>query len=123
MGIFVETRTYTGQLRTQTCYKCGIHFGMPIDFDNQRHRDGETWYCPNGHGQVYRESTEQRLQRELIEARTYNAQTREELAGEKKQHAATKGQLTRSKNRAKAGMCDQCKRVFQNYARHMETVH
>jgi hypothetical protein len=116
-------RAYTTQLRPQTCCQCGIHFATPSDFQSQRQRDGATFYCPNGHGQAYTETTEQRLKRELAEAHAYNAQTRTQLAAEKKQHAATKGQATRLRNRAQAGMCAECRRVFQNYARHMETEH
>tara|TARA_Y100000310_G_scaffold338946_1_gene430083 strand:- start:1163 stop:1354 length:192 start_codon:yes stop_codon:yes gene_type:complete len=34
-----------------------------------------------------------------------------------------KGQVTKLKNRAKAGVCPCCNRTFQNLSRHMETKH
>jgi hypothetical protein len=35
------------------CYKCGIPFAVPTDWDAQRYYDHREFWCPNGHGQTY----------------------------------------------------------------------
>ena len=50
------------------CYKCHILFAMPDYLDEQcREERGEkSFYCPNGHGQVYTgEKLETKLKRQL----------------------------------------------------------
>lgn len=37
----------------ETCLKCGMLFGVPAAFQRQRKDDRATFYCPNGHGQIY----------------------------------------------------------------------
>jgi hypothetical protein len=38
---------------TETCYSCGVLFGMAEDLRDNRLRDRRSFYCPNGHGQSY----------------------------------------------------------------------
>jgi len=36
-----------------TCYKCGIIFLVPVQWQAQRLEDHKTFYCPNGHNQYF----------------------------------------------------------------------
>lgn len=40
-------------IKFEHCYKCGILFGLPLDYQIQRVGDGRRFWCPNGHGQAY----------------------------------------------------------------------
>ena len=35
------------------CCECGITFGVPPRWRQERQNDGRRFYCPNGHPQVY----------------------------------------------------------------------
>ena len=100
---------------------------------------GETFYCPRGHGQHYNrgpsEADKLRQERDRLkqdaarkdEVIAYERRCRE-LADQraersKRQTAAAKGQVTRLKNRASAGVCPCCNRQFQNLKRHMDSQH
>jgi hypothetical protein len=95
-----------------------------------RHRDGKTFYCPNGHGQCYTKTEEQKL-RELLaaeksrreqaerDAEWHRAETRKaELAASKAKKA-----LKKVETRVNAGVCPHCNRTFQQLARHMQCKH
>lgn len=45
----------------QLCCTCGVEFGVPDEYDTHRRNDGRTFYCPNGHGQSYTDSTASQL--------------------------------------------------------------
>jgi hypothetical protein len=103
---------------------CGVPFAFSTEFERRRRADHKTFHCPNGHEQYYSAKSDAERARERAElAETSLANARRDLAAERKQHAATKGQVTRLAKRAAAGMCSQCGRTFQNYRRHMETKH
>lgn len=38
---------------TETCASCGCEFTLPIAFQAALRRNGNTFYCPSGHGQSY----------------------------------------------------------------------
>lgn len=40
-------------LESVRCAKCGVPFSMPDTLVAQRKKDGETFYCPNGHSHAY----------------------------------------------------------------------
>lgn len=48
---------------------CGVTVWFPAEFITERKRTGEVFYCPNGHGRSYRETTAQKLQKELDAAK------------------------------------------------------
>lgn len=52
-----------------SCYRCGIEFGVPEDYDRARVRDHRSFYCPNGHGQHYPRKKMKGASAEEIEAR------------------------------------------------------
>jgi hypothetical protein len=109
---------------------CGVVFAISSEYLDRRRKDHRALYCPNGHGMSYSGPTElekkaQRLEKQL--ARREEELTREmaRVVDERKAHAATKGQLTKTRNRAAKAMCpvDGCRRHFANVARHVANQH
>lgn len=123
MGTFVETRRVT--FYVEVCCNCGVQFAMTQEFHDRKwnHR-WENFYCPNGHGQHYLGKSEADRLRDRLKSEQENAQFwREREASERKAHSATKGILTKTKNRVANGVCPCCNRTFANLARHMAGQH
>lgn len=117
-------------LELMDCAKCGMHFGVAEGFIERRRRDGETFFCPAGHSQSFKESEVSRLRKKLDE------QVRE--ATEQAEHARSAERAREAEHRARlkveraaralrrrigAGVCPCCNRTFKQLARHMETKH
>lgn len=124
------THTITEKVTTTyelaTCCDCSIRWAMSEDYIDLRRDDGQAFYCPNGHGQVYRDNLKSRnreLEQQLDAARQLARQERDAAEREMRRHAATKGQLTKARKRAASGVCPCCHRSFENMARHMATKH
>lgn len=122
--------TYT--LRAQTCCDCGVLFGLEVGYDDRRHEDKKSFYCPNGHPQHYIGKTQaQRLQEQLDAARSLAEReaNRRRYAEQNAEHerrsaAAYKGHATRIRNRIRNGVCPAgCNRHFANVQRHIATQH
>lgn len=124
--VFTETETWC----TLCCSVCHVLYAV-----TERHRDrccedGSSFYCPNGHVQVFIESDNQRLTKERNEARRerdanerWYQSERDDHSRTKKQRNAFKGKVTEVKRRISKGVCPCCTRTFQNLARHMESKH
>lgn len=110
---------------------CGISFAVPSEWQRARRRDHSWFYCPNGHHQHYPgESTEEKLRLERDRLAQRVAQRDDEIADQRDLRAgverrlnATKGVVTRIKNRVGHGICPCCTRSFGNLAMHMKTQH
>jgi hypothetical protein len=118
------------ELVEMMCGECEILFAVPAAWKWRRQEDGRTWYCPNGHPRVYRESENDRLKRELAEAheraernRRAAERARTQRGMAERSAAAYKGQATKLRKRAAAGVCPCCHRTFQQLARHMQNKH
>jgi hypothetical protein len=110
----------------ETCCGCGIPFGMTQGFMDMRRNDGEIFYCPNGHSQHYAHSTKEKLEdmkKALSNAQQDTRWWREEAESKAKSLSATKGQVTRIKNRIAKGICPCCNRQFLDLNRHMDNQH
>jgi hypothetical protein len=124
--IAVETELYV-----MSCWSCHITYAVPKDFEQRRRKDKETFYCPRGHGTVFSgETEEQRLKQQLKDAEARAARLVDESERRRlkalqleRSRDAYKGQATRLRNRAAAGVCPCCKRSFAALARHMKTKH
>lgn len=118
----------------EACYRCKTPFAMSREvYDLAQQRNGQfQFFCPNGHGQVYTlgETEEQKLRRErdrLMQSIAFEQDIRrqesERADRAERRASAYKGQTTRLRNRAKAGMCPCCNRHFENLERHMHGQH
>lgn len=113
-----------------TCYKCKVPFQIAEGHYTRLKASEETFYCPNGHPQHFCESEATLLRRERDRLKQQLAQRddalthrREQQAQTERKLAATKGVVTRLRNRVGAGVCPCCTRSFENLARHMQTRH
>lgn len=118
------------ELINKCCPVCFVGYAIPKAMNDKRHADGGNWFCPNGHNLVFSESKLDKLTHErdrLKQNAAYLEQRAAELqdardAAERRASAA-RGQVTRLKNRAAAGLCPCCNRSFVNLTRHMATKH
>lgn len=69
-----------------TCCVCGTRFAMDAELHELREEDGASFYCPNGHANVYTEGTTQELESDLKE-------TKEALEAEKAHNRSLRCQL------------------------------
>lgn len=118
-----DYQTYTGKLVVETCYKCGVVFGMDNEFYEAHRRDKSVFYCPNGHPQAYTRNAEDELRREVERLQSDTAYWRNNYEGAERRRAAMKGVVTRTKNRIAAGKCPECGDHFPNLHRHMHERH
>lgn len=118
---------------TYTCAQrgCGVTFAVEDGFDDRRRNDHATFYCPNGHTLSYTGKTElekeraraDRLQKQVEQREADIRFEQRRLDNERRSHAATKGQLTKTKNRVAKGICPCCNWSFANLGRHMAGQH
>lgn len=120
----------TYSLNALDCPNCGVVFGITDDYEMRRRTDNQNFYCPNGHIMSYGETEADRLRKELEKAKGRIAAERgwaeritADLDAERKSHASTKGQLTKTRKRIGNGVCPDCRRHFVNVERHMATKH
>lgn len=126
----VETQTYTSTLVVLECYKCSCKFGIPRWMHTRCREKGDDFYCPRGHCQVFRDSDNAELRRELERVQQQRDSAREGRRNEaierrrvERRLSATQGVVTRTKNRIARGVCPCCKRSFANLRRHMAHKH
>lgn len=112
-------------LEAETCYKCGIAFGLSSALMKYlKDHKGTTFYCPAGHPQHYiGETEEDRLRRQVEQEKKRTEWAKQEARNIELQRRAAVGQLTKLKNRVGEGVCPCCNRTFQNLMRHMNTKH
>lgn len=120
--------------QTVVCCQCNERFGMTYELFRTAMARGEqfVWYCPHGHSQVFAkgESDAEKLRRERdrllqrVAERDDEVRRQKELrASAERRVSAARGQITRLKNRAAAGVCPCCNRSFTNLLRHMHSQH
>lgn len=114
----------------EECVICGVVFWMTDTLYKARRQDGRTFYCPNGHGMSYTETEADKLRRERDRLAQQQARLEDNirelshaLDHEHRRSAAYKGQVTRLKTRANAGLCPCCNRHFTNLERHIASKH
>lgn len=113
-----------------TCWVCGIRFGAPRTWLQRRRENGEGFRCPNGDSIAFGPSELDKMRQERDRLQQRIAQKDDDIAWQKEQRqyaerrvTAAKGQITRLRKRANAGVCPCCNRTFANMARHMKTMH
>lgn len=116
------------------CANCGVVFAMTEEFEERRRDDHRTWYCPNGHPLVFKGKSDadrereraEAAERELAFARRQRDSARAEGEHERRRAAAARGQVTRIRNRIKAGICpvQSCRANLGDRVRdHLRTEH
>lgn len=112
------------------CGRCSIAYWVPDFWVDDKRRTGATFYCPNGHPAAWEETEADKLRRERDLLKQRVAQRDDEVRRQRdlrehaeRQTSAFKGQVTKLRNRAKAGVCPCCNRQFQNLRRHMTSKH
>lgn len=116
---------HTGGMTTIACYKCGINFGMPDSFHRscKKKGPGKTFYCPNGHGQVYRSSEADKLREQLERAQGRLSQANSRAVRAEEDSRRKQRKYARIRDRVKNGVCPCCNRTFQNLQHHMKSQH
>lgn len=114
----------------QDCPACGVRFGVPTGYTANRRKDKRSFWCPNGHSMSYTESEADRLRRERDRLQQQLALKDDEIRWQReireaaeRSASARKGQITKLKKRAAAGVCPCCNRSFENLRRHMDSQH
>jgi hypothetical protein len=124
MGLYVSNVTVETVLQPHTCKSCGVLFALPREFTEQRRNDGQTWYCPNGHQWVYRDTEVMRLRRALEQQEANAEWYRDQLSASERSLSATRGVVTKLRKRAHAGTCPfGCRRHFVDLERHVASKH
>ena len=116
------------------CASCGLSIFMSEEHEKILRQNQGSFYCLWGHSNVWpktpTEAREDVLRRERDRLKQDAARLHENIARQaeraetaERRARAARGQVTRLKNRAAAGVCPCCNRQFQNLRRHMDTKH
>lgn len=124
-------------LVAEECCNCGIVFGLPKDFRQNRIDDKRNFCCPNGHQQAYIGNEASRLRDELANTKakldqekalveTYSRSLNDERkasAQKDRRINGYKGVVARTQRRVSKGRCPCCSTVFKNLKEHMTAEH
>jgi hypothetical protein len=143
------TWTPTAQVTLEMiqCAACGMPYSFPARLLQELRSNGDTFYCPIGHQNVFRENTEKKLReeikkREAAEKAAADAKRKAESATgradwyerahkeESLEHKNTRKALgntlralTNTKKKIAAGECPSCHQHFADLADHMGNDH
>lgn len=120
------------ELAELQCGTCGVWHAIPAKMHETFIEEGGFWFCPNGHQRGYREGRHEkeaiRRERDLLKQKV--AQKDDEIKHQRelkeaalRQVAASRGQVTKLRNRTGAGTCPCCNRTFRQMALHMKNKH
>lgn len=118
----------------QTCCVCGVMFALNRDHYNGLRDTRKNFYCPNGHSLEFKGKSldeqlaeekrrVEQLRRSLDLADRTEAEIRRQLKQRDRSLAATRGQVTKLRKRAQAGLCPYCSRHFEALERHICDKH
>lgn len=121
-------------LKTMECGTCGVVHAIPETLYDSCYEYGGFWHCPIGHRRGWNEGEQERerksLQRKLEKSEQEKQRAikqkewaEQETENQRRSASAYKGQVTKLKNRAKAGVCPCCQRTFKQLAAHMKNMH
>jgi hypothetical protein len=120
--VTTATYVYSTTLTVIACH-CGIPFAIPDDLYRSRRNDGKTFYCPQGHAASYGETENEKLTRQLTWERDRRAAITADRDQTQASLRATKGVVTKLRNRAVAGECSFCGAHVYQLARHVARKH
>lgn len=130
----MTTKTFTFtesvELATDECYLCHVLFAIPLSMQQRARAEGTTFYCPNGHGQVYSKSEVTKLKERLAEQEQVLLRKQREVeqansARDRFRASAERERASRKRieKRVANGVCPCCKRTFKQLAAHMDNKH
>jgi predicted RNA-binding Zn-ribbon protein involved in translation (DUF1610 family) len=107
------------------CGQCGGSYAINERYREQCKKYGRSWTCPycqtgwgfSGNGDF------EKLQKQLESERRLREQERLWKEQAVVRERAARGQATRLRNRAAAGVCPCCNRTFKQLAAHMKAKH
>ena len=117
------TYVYSTILVSVDCGDCGIPHGLPQNLQAARAADGGSWYCPNGHRISYHETESQKYKRLYKAAEDRRAAVAAERDQAQASLRATKGVVTKLRNRTAAGECPFCGAHVYQLSRHVTRQH
>lgn len=116
-----------------TCWKCKCDYWLPVELYRAAKRSSTiNFFCPYGHSAHYSDGPtdedklrqeRDRLKQQLAEKDDSIRIWRNEAEQKDRQLSATRGVVTRIKNRVGNGVCPCCNRTFENLHRHMRSKH
>jgi hypothetical protein len=109
-------------LETIHCW-CGVPMALPADAIRNARQTGNDLWCPTTGHRMSFDSENDRLRKQLDRERARVTAVTDQLRAAERQTAAVKGQLTKTRKRAAAGVCPCCKRSFVQLTRHIATKH
>lgn len=121
---------YNLVMETITCCTCNVPFMVPDHMKRRLREAGDTFWCPAGHAQSYKETEIMRL-RKMVEAANRSktelvaqlTDTQAALSTREEQLKRERAAAKKANARIHAGVCPCCNRTFKNLARHMATKH
>lgn len=120
MGKFVEGVEF----QVIQCAACNMAWGLSTDFIARRRNDHKTFYCPNGHSNVYNGKSEaEKLREQLARTDANLAQERARAADARRERDQIAKAHRKMRQRVMNGVCPCCNRSFDNLRRHMATEH
>jgi len=109
------------------CGTCGVEHAIPKAMYDNAVEEGGYWTCPNGHSRGFRTGEEKKradaIRQERDRLKQLMAQMDDDIIRLKREKAAAHGQVTKLRNRSKAGVCPCCNRTFKQLAAHMKNKH
>jgi hypothetical protein len=125
--------TIVDMTNTGECCRCKCEVWIPTTLYTAARHSPDIWfYCSYGHKQHYSEGESEatklrrerdRLAQQIAEKNDEITRQRELREGTERQLSATRGVVTRIKNRVGHGVCPCCNRTFGDLARHMASKH
>jgi uncharacterized Zn finger protein (UPF0148 family) len=116
------TTTAAVKLESVQCW-CGAPMALPAHLVENARETGTALYCPaTGHTFQYK-SENARLRRDLEAERSRRLAVADQLKSSERRVAALKGEATKARRRAQAGVCPCCQRSFVQLSRHMKSKH
>lgn len=114
----------TIELYTLHCANCGIAFGIPKRFEQDRRSDHKLFYCPSGHHNYYPHKTDEEKLREQVQQLERARDAALSRANQAQlEIRARKGVATKLRNKLMHGECPCCHKKFKTLAKHMAAKH